>query len=394
MNESLKSVLTEQAASVVFKPPDLEAIASDSTRHVRHRRAAAVLTVVGAVAVVASAAAFLLRPIGPEPQPADTGWGAEVSWAVGSTIHVGDQTIDAGHDVRAYVRTSVGFVTLDDAGTVYSITDQGVAQIGQAAPVPRDGREHLRLVSDPRGTLAGWIAAEQSGVVLQVHDQATGQSRSYDTNGAAQDGVVFFAIDGRTAYWRMGTRTTVVAVDLDTGDEQELASGAEARDFHIFSAENGVLAFSDNYRLPNNVTSVSIGRSVDDARELTFSGNTEASGARLSPTGAWLSYLLIEFDGPPQRDEVLAFTPQVRNISTDDLVSLDLPPAFALPVVWLDDSTLQVFVLEVAPDQQDAEAHMYACRVPDGSCHVAADLPLADVQGSNLVSPVGTWIGE
>jgi hypothetical protein len=87
---------------------------------------------------------------------------------------------------------------------VYSITDQGVTQIGQAAPAPRDGREYVRLVSDARGTLAGWIAAEQSGLVLRVHDQATGQTRAYDTDGASLPaGAVFFAIDGRTAYWRI-----------------------------------------------------------------------------------------------------------------------------------------------------------------------------------------------
>jgi hypothetical protein len=155
-----------------------------------------------------------------------------------------------------------------------------------------------------------------------------------------------------------------------------------------------VLAFSRDYRRPDNVTSISVGRSVDEAREFTFTGNSEASGLRLSPTGAWLSYLLIEFNGPPKQDDVLAFTPQVRDAGTGDLIGLALPPAFALPVAWLDDTTLQVLVIDLAPGEQEQRAHLYACVMPEGSCDVAAELAFADVEGTNFVAPLGTWIGE
>ncbi|HZN74487.1 MAG TPA: hypothetical protein VFC00_22695 [Micromonosporaceae bacterium] len=389
MTESLKSLLEQQAAAVAFKPPDLDAIARDNHRRVLRRRAVTALACAAAVAVVAGTAVVLLAPakrppdVLAEPRATDG-----VTWAVGSTIHDGDRTIEVGHPVRALVPTSVGFVTIDGGNNVFSVTNRGVTQIGQAVAVPSDGTEYVRLFSDPRGTLAGWIGVGPSSLVMQVHDQATGQTRSYEIGGAAPP--VFFAIDDRTAYWRNAPRDGVFAVDLDTGAERQLASGDQARNLEIWSVENGVLVFSRDRQPRGNLTSIRVGRSIDDAREFTFSENAEASHAvRLSPGGAWLTYLLYEFNGPPQHDDVRAFLAQVRDADTGDLIRLQLPqPSFAVPVVWLDETTLQFLVL--GPQR----ANMYTCRVPEGSCDVAADLPAAAVEGSNLVLPTGGWIGE
>ena len=391
MSESLKSLLTQQAASVAFKPPDLDAIASDRKRLIRRRRAVTALASVAAVAVVASAAVALFRPANRPPDVAEPRPVGGVSWAVGTKIHDGDDTIEVGHRVRAYVRTSVGFVTLDDANNVYSVTSGGVTQIGQAAVPPRMDRDSTRLVSDPSGSLAGWVGYENSVVALQVHDQATGQTRTYETNGGKWSGdVTFFAIDGRTAYWRLATRDGVFAVDLDTGDEQQLASGAQARDLAIWSVENGMLAFSRNQQPLTNATSLSIGRSLDNARDLPFGENAEADDTiRLSPTGAWVSFLLITFNGPPVRDDVIGFVAQVHDTVTGEAVTLNLPSTGSFPVVWIDDTTLQVMAFDPATG-----AHMYACSVPDGSCAVAADLTAAELDGSNMVWPGGVWITE
>jgi hypothetical protein len=391
---SLKSLLVQQAATVAFKPPDLDAIARGHHRRVRRRRAAMVLAAV-AVAVVAGVAVVQLGPNGPAgrgPDVAAGPWPAgAASWALGSTIHVGDDTVDVGHDVRAYVRTSVGFVTIDSAGNVYSVTARAVTRIGRALIYASAGTDQPGLVADPGGTLAGWIGVDGSGRVLQVHDQSTGQTRAYETAGATgSGGALFFAIDDRTAYWRIETRAGVFAVDLDTGDERQLAGGDEARTLEIWSVEDGVLAFSRNHQPDENVTSISVGRSIDDSREFTFGEHTEAhDDVRLSPTGAFVSYLLYEFDGPPSHDKVLGIRAQVRHAVTGDLVTLDLPAgAVAVPVVWLDEHTLQVLALGPAPGQGD----LYACAVPGGSCAVAADLPAAATEGNALVLPTGRFL--
>lgn len=392
MTESLKSLLEQQACAVAFKPPDLDAIARDNHRRILRRRFVTVVATVAAVGVV-TGSTVVLSSLASRPPDVVAGPGpdAAVSWAGGSTIHRGADTIDVGHTVRAYVRTSVGFVTVDDADNVYSVTGQdAVSRIGKTVATGRDGTQQVRLVSDPRGTLAGWLDADGSDLVLRVHDQATGQTRGYDTAGAGfPGGADFYAIDDRTAYWRIATRG-VFAVNVDTGDERQLADVAQGQGLKIWSVENGVLAFSRNQPLKGNATSFRVGRSTDDAREFTFGQNTEASDQiLLSPTGAWVGYLLYEFNGPPVNDDVRAFTPQVRDTATGEPVTLNLPTSFVVPVVWVDDTTMQFLVFSVAPDNSSTRAFMYACTVPDGSCDVAAELPLSAVDGANLVLPNG-----
>jgi hypothetical protein len=382
MTESLKDLLVHQAASVAFKPPDLDAIARDNRRN-RRRRAATVIAAVAAVAVMAGTA-VVLSGVGRGPDVvADPRRTEGVSWAVGSRIYDGHDTVEVGHDVRAYVRTSLGFVTVDAADNVYSVTSRGVARIGQAVATARDGTEQVRLVSDPHGTLAGWVGVDESGLVLQVHDQATGQTRTYDPAVMRpRYGRVFYAIDDRTAYWRPAARG-VFAVDLDTGDERQLA-GADQINFEIWGVEDGVLAFSRDHQPGGGVTSFNVGRSVDNAREFTITGDAEADDQLLlSPTGAWLTYLYVEFNGPPQRDDVRAFALHVRDTNSGELVTLDLPlPSFAIPVVWLDDTSLQLLVIGFSP-------RMYVCTVPDGSCDIAADVPRAALDDDTLILPNG-----
>jgi hypothetical protein len=391
MTETLKSVLAQQAASVAFKPPDLEAIARDHNRNIRRRRVTTVLATVAAVAVVAGTAGVLLGQPSRQADVAEPLSTGGVSWAVGSTIYHGSDTIDVGHKVKAMVRTSVGFVTVDDANNVYSVTGRGVTRIGQTPAVPADGTDYVRLVSDPQGTLAGWIGGDYSGAVLKVHDQATGQTRTFDTDGAKPPyGAVFFAIDDRTAYWRIATRGAVLAVDVDTGAERQLASSSEAHTVEIWSVENGVLAFSPNHRSNDNPVPLRVGRSIADGREITFGENAEPTGqVVLSPTGEWMSYLLVEFNGPPQQDDVRAFAAQVRDTRTDELVTLNLPqPSFAVPVVWLDGTTVQVLVI-IGQD-----GNMYACAIPEGSCTAGRDIPRAQLEGNGLVLPNGRSVTD
>ncbi len=389
MTESLKAMLDEQAASIAFKPPDLDTIARTGRLRIRRRRAVSVLAGVAAVTLVASAAVVLFgRPESRRPDVADPLPTGAVSWALGSTIHDAGDTIEVGHRVRAFVQTSVGFVTLDDHDNVYSVTRHGVTQIGKAVG-PQSDRDHVRLVSDPRGTLAGWVGVDSSGLVLQVHDQATGRTRTYQTeNAQAPGGAVFFAIDHRTAYWRLATIAGVFSVNLDTGAERQLASGAEALGFEIWSVENGVLAFSQDHEPRGGVRSIKVGQSVNDAREFTFAENTEAGGQiRLSPTGTWLSYLLVEFNGPPQHDDVVGFNTHIRDTSTGELITLNLPPgAASFPSVWLDDTTMQVLAFGTL------RPGLYTCTVPDGTCGLAAALSPAALDGNNLVLPGGVWV--
>ncbi len=385
MSESLKTMLHERATSVAFRPPDLGAIKLAGDRRIRGRRMASALAGALAVALVGVAVVVLGRP--GDPAPVVSPWPANaVTWATGSTIHVGTQTVEVGHRVRAYVRTGAGFAAIDDADNVYSVTAEGVRQIGHATAAPPfdsdAGDDQARLVADTHGTLVGWVGEDQFGwAVMQTYDQATGRLQSYPKPGAMPwRDAVFYAIDGHTGYW--GTLAGVYEVDLDSSDERLLTTDEEFRSFEIYSVRNGVLAFRRDDRF-------FVGRSIDRAKEIVRRGDDVltlvAPPYRLSPTGAWLSLGLTKLEKVADDDyQGIKDTAEAYDTSTGEHhtldVMLDAPKhtALAIPILWLDDVTVQVVAVssDVSFDTQPSTVHatMYVCTVPGASCRLAADL--------------------
>jgi hypothetical protein len=399
MTETLKTVLDREASSVAFALPDVDAITRAGRRRVRRRRSVTALAGIATLALgVGGAAVFGDDGEGDPVATNSDGSAAPVSWAVGSTIHDGDETIEVGHAIRSYVRTSAGFVVVDDADVVWSVTGGAVTEIGHAAPGPDEGPtggEPLagqRLAADPRGPLVGWVGSNPSGGrTFEVYDQASGETQSFTVPGGRDADAAFFAIDDRTGYWR--TQQGVFAVYLDSGDEPQVTTVTEdsARDFTIYSVEDGVVAFT-----PDGGTTVLAGASVEDARELLeLQGLDRTTDPLLSPTGAWLSVGTAEVSESDV--ESATATPAVHDVGTGQSVTLELPVAsFAVPGVWLDDDTLQVIAIggPVEPSSATAPgAAFYACTVPSGSCELAADIGDVDLAGpdSNLAFPDGRW---
>src|SRR5262245_64788384 len=188
MTGSLKTLLHDQATVVTFRPPDLGAIKYAGDRRIRRRRAMAALA--GAVAVTLIGGTVGILSAKGDPPPVVSPWPANaVTWAIGSTIHVGSETIDVGHTVRAYAPTAAGFATIDDADNVYSVSGDGVRQIGRSTTAPPfdsdAGDDQARLVTDPHGTYIGWVGEDEFGwTVFQTYDLATGRLRSYPKPGA------------------------------------------------------------------------------------------------------------------------------------------------------------------------------------------------------------------
>jgi len=396
MSEYLKTVLDHQAASVAFKSPDLETIARIGEGRIRRRRVAAALAGVAAVAVVAGALAVLSDRTGRDPEPVSAHWRAEsVSWALGSTVHIGQELIDVGHSVRSFVRTSVGLGIVDDSDDVYSVTDNGATRIGHLTATWPNNSDQQRIVSDPRGTLVGWVNEDPPGtLVLKVYDQRTGQARSYPTSGALPpDDALFFAIDDHTAYWR--TAAGIFAVDLDTGAERRITNltGDPAHDFEVYSVENGVIAFT-----PQSDQTILAGRAVEGARQLIdFRGTTTGSAdpVRLSPTGAWLSIGIIEIgQGEGESVAFLGSSIRVYDTATGQYLTLRMPDELkiTLPSVWLNDTTLQVIGATRPERPEDQRAGLYTCTVPDGSCRLAFELEFVDLT-SPPVFPDGRAYG-
>jgi hypothetical protein len=394
MSQYLKSILDDQATSVAFKPPNVETITRVGHRRILRRRAV-VLAGVAVVALLAGVAVALGGPGGETSNVPSGPWPAgTVSWAVGSTIHAGSDAIDVGRPVRAYVRTALGFAFVDDADDVYSVTEAGVSRIGHLTATLPNNADQQRVVSNARGTLVGWVGEEPSGsLTLVAYDQATGRSRAYPGPGAGSlEGVLFFAIDGRTAYWK--TPTGVYAVNLDTGRERLITAGP-AYDFEVYSAENGMFAFS-----PNADRTFYAGLSVDAARKLRDLTGLKSTGhadpVRLSPAATWLSLGVVEIAGGPSEDSfrVASVTPEVYDTATGQRLNLRIPgdPAVAIPNVWIDDTTLQVVANGHPSDPASEVLNLYTCTLPDGSCSLAAVIPVQATETGAL--PDGRWYGQ
>ena len=232
MSEALKDLLHQQATSVAFRPPDLETIAHAGDRRIRRRRTATILAAVSAVVVVVLGGVVALRnvPGGPPPMPAGPWPSSAVTWAFDTTIYVatdaGTDTVEVGHDVRSFVRTATGFVVLDETDAVYSVTGLGVTRIGQMHDTQPNNTDQQRLVVNSRGTLVGWVdeAASPGSLVLRIYDARSGLSRDIPGGPVSEDGVNFFAMDDRTAYWRMPDG--LHEVNVDTGDDRLILARA------------------------------------------------------------------------------------------------------------------------------------------------------------------------
>jgi hypothetical protein len=409
MSESLKTMLHERATSVAFKPPDLATITRAGGRRIRRRRMVATLTAVAAVALAGGGVALSVggQPDGGAPSIPLSPWPLNaVSWAFGTTIYVatdaGTEQIEVGHEVHAFVRTSTGFVVVDETDAVYAVNELGVTVLGQVHDKLADDTDLQRLAVNARGTLVGWVdeSATPGDIIFRTYDARSGTTRDYPGGATSTDDAIFFAIDDRTAYWRM--RDAVHEVDLDTGNALPIVlrfdlSAGEISAFELYSAENGVLAFSRS-----NDKTVDVGESVDDAitvwdnrrpnnqipEGVQVAGaeviNGHADPVRLSPTGAWVSFGIYEAlstpvgePGPNQGYETSELSPAVFDTDTGEQISLALPVTqFAYPLVWLDDTSLQVVVFTLDPRQPQVPTSVsfYRCTLPDGACRVAAEV--------------------
>lgn len=369
MTENLKTLMHERATRADFASPDLDAIVRAGDRQVRRRRGITLVGGIAAAAVVGGAAFTQLGSDEPRSQVAvEPPAAAPVTWAMGSVLHTPTGEIDLGHDVRAYVRTSVSHVFSDRDGDVFSWED------GRALEVGHTDARNPRLVSDDESGLAGWVDPTGAEPVFVVLDQVSGETTTYDDHVEADmgnladeaDPAYFYAIDDRTAYWRDGRGA--VAFDLDS--EEVTVIDANARNgFGISDVENGVFAFTTE-------NGTFVGPSRSDGIELP---QTYGGFGAFSPDARYYS---SEGDAP-----------EVFDATTGEQVTLDLDGRqFGTGYEWLDDQTLVVLAAEKA--RMDSMAELLTCTVPDGACEFVTELGTFEDIAGVIALPGGESTGD
>lgn len=317
MTELLKHMMSDRADSLGAPDLDVLRMVREGNRRASRRRAA-VLGAGAAAAVVAVVAVPVLLPAardaGREVTPTSVFVEAQPAYATGSTVHVGHQQFDVGHDVSGLVVTTEGMVFTDGEGTVY-------ASDGSASPVGIGSNGGPgRLVGD--GSRAAWIEYPRGAPPeYTVYDQATGEvTRSpfrTGTDGATEYDAALFAVDGDDVWFR--DSRGVVRWDLESGAQTELGRplGAEIQD-----VKSGVIAHS----LPREGTTdvdVFAGNDFGEGGPLAL-----VSSSTLNPSGT----RLLGVD--PSTDPALADT------VTGDVSVLDIRGYEQLnPYAWLDDDT-------------------------------------------------------
>jgi hypothetical protein len=280
MNNLLKDMLDERAAGAEPPPLDLDAILATGNRQISRRRAIGALG--GAVAVAAGVigTATVVRPRESQPQPAKPASFAErrITYAVGSTIHYGDEVLSvAPHKITTFVQTDAGFVFLDAENNIHVADRSGTRSLGAA---------NWELTADFRGNLVGWIDAFKTPRESVVYDVLAGRELVRTAVGNKIPPTVdlaysprIIAIDGGTAYF--DTAHGPYRWDIQANRGERLA-GVGMNDVRAVAAGQIVFLQPLDQRPPG--VELTIAKSVTDKPSVRFLGQQ----AHLSPTAAYL----------------------------------------------------------------------------------------------------------
>lgn len=347
--------MTERADRLESPTIDLEAITRNGNQRVRRNRLAA-----GAAGVAAAVGLGLGLPQvlgGDSDQRGSemTGGGVDaVVWAKGDRIHVGNDTVEASHDVGALVQTEAGFVFADPEGTIWSLIAGAPERVGTS------DAEDPRLVAD--GTLVGWTELKEGGApVFAVLDQATGKvvrnSEGTTANAAEGSSARLYAIDDGMAYWRDSRGL----VGFDVATERSTVLRPADPGFVVADVEDGVFAQRTEAAQPEGKGDPYV----------IVSRDPSATGPRLPLVGP--------VDLSPDAGYAMAENGddfQVYDVRTLDEVTPTAAKAsyaFMTGYSWVDDDTYLVMAL-TGEDESGVTVDILSCEARTRQCDVVKAL--------------------
>jgi hypothetical protein len=352
-------------------PPPFDALRETARRRARRTKVATSVAVAVSIVAVSATAVFVGRdanrrvepaPITPAPSS------RPLTYADGSTIHYGDQRVEAAGPVVELDVTDDGVAFRTADGRIRFTDGSGIDDLGSVGRTgPGYGQDDWPLLTHP-----GWMLSSNSGSRLAwfefpvpgepevvVYDTGTGEEVARDAV-RLQPGhtAVPALLSDRFVYWfkdpdsqEVPEDQSQVRYDLDTGEQSRATERELLRDLDTEAAERSIRVKGD-------------GR-LDSSGEFHYSDGT---GQQM---GLDLRKGVAGVDG-------------VAPVGPGDMVAEDVrgepftfepPPGYthrsgvAWLVQWLDDETVVV----LSPLRQRTD--LLSCRLDSHTCGVAVSGP-------------------
>ncbi|MGN6575918.1 MAG: hypothetical protein ACTHKG_09530 [Nocardioides sp.] len=382
MTEPLADLLRRSANAAGVPELDLNGLIAEAGRRQRRRRLAVVATAAAAVGAVAVVSVLGSRasvntqepPVAPAaPSGSSSATGGPVGprplvYAEGSTVHVGDKTVEA--------EDPVAFIDATDDGAVYEASLDGTLWVTDGETTAVIGTSGYAAAPTAHG---GVVTTGDSGSLVVWADMTGGRNEEpdefvvYDTSRRAEA--------ARIPARRAGHDLLVLYVDEDhvwLAGRNPWPPGCWFRGpprctdptvfrFDVVSGEMGTVRMSD---LDAELGTRARILAADVARaDLGFGEPGFSNVAWFRQVGRRL--VTVTGGGDPV---ALART-------SGDEVRLRLPRGYTAPGLewggsvirtaqWLDDDHVVVWANEGGGDLPPQHGDLLVCRLPDGVCHV------------------------
>lgn len=374
MTGTLKDLMTQRADAEPAPHVDLDAIVRAGDARLRRRRAvagagAAALAAVLAVGVPAVVDDDSSKPSGVVRPAGGAYVDRQVTYALESAIHNGDQVIDVSpQKVTTYVQTDDGFVFADGSGAIFFADGDETVRVG------RTGLPYGQLlVADDSGPYAGWVDTESgpaSEFVVYDTSSRTEVVRTSEGNVPTTDSTGEFdlpmmgAIDGEFAYWHS-------------------SAGITRWDLRTDSAE--LIAPRASYTWLQDVAADQVARTAHETQRTVVNADPDADAPLFDGTFANLSprarYVYTDVD-----DRAKVFDVATGDERTPDFSGY---PFMALSQ-WLDDDRLVAVAIRAGNKESDP-LDLLTCSIASGDCEVT----VSEAGPVNeLALPIGERLGD
>ena len=367
MSELLKDTMNERASGATTPHIDIDSIIATGDRRVRRNRAVGVGAAAAAVVAAAVFVPAMINGLGDGPRnQAAAGVGFEqrsLTWATGSAIHYGDDTLEVGRPVKTFVQTDDGFTYV--SGTEVYFADGTSNQLIGATDQPYG----IVLAAGDSGSYVAWLdTAADAFTVYDTGEREVVASEPTAVSSDEEFGIpTVNAVDGTTAYWFSDGES--IAYDIESGEATVLADGVT--NGWLIDVANGQVATQAE---PESGNQIAIGADPANPSALV-PGNSHIT---LSVDATYAAT-------DPNDSE------QVFRVSD----GADVTPAtpgygFIAVVQWIDDDRYTALGLSEG-DPEGQPFDLLTCSVSGGTCEVAVE-DAATV--AEIAFPVGADIRD